>query len=92
MGQNQSDEEEEVELTEIQPLYTRFMKVCPSGALHLHEFRRIFGVQSSSEEEALYMETIFKSFDTNRVRIVANFSILITKQQFLCISCDYVHK
>ncbi|NP_001011660.1 guanylate cyclase activator 1g [Danio rerio] len=71
MGQNQSDEEEEeVELTEIQPLYTRFMKVCPSGALHLHEFRRIFGVQSSSEEEALYMETIFKSFDTNRDNVI----------------------
>ncbi|TRY75986.1 hypothetical protein DNTS_010893 [Danionella cerebrum] len=71
MGQNQSDEEEEdVELTDIQPLYTRFMKVCPSGALHLHEFRRIFGVQSSSEEEALYMETIFKSFDTNKDDVI----------------------
>lgn len=67
MGQIQSDEDEEVELSDIQPLYTRFMKECPSGALHLHEFRKIFGIQSTSEDEALYMETLFKSFDTNRV-------------------------
>lgn len=67
MGQNQSDEDEEVELSDIQPLYASFMRECPSGALHLHEFRKIFGVQSTSEVEALYMETLFKSFDTNRV-------------------------
>lgn len=69
MGQIQSDEDKEVELAEIQPLYTKFMRVCPSGALHLHEFRKIFGVQSTSEDEALYMETLFKSFDTNRVSV-----------------------
>lgn len=67
MGQIQSDEDKEVELAEIQPLYTKFMRVCPSGALHLHEFRKIFGIQSTSEDEALYIETLFKSFDTNRV-------------------------
>ncbi|KAK9952201.1 hypothetical protein ABG768_018054 [Culter alburnus] len=70
MGQNQSDEDEEVELSDIQPLYTIFMRECPSGALHLHEFRKIFGVQSTSEVEALYMETLFKSFDTNRDNVI----------------------
>ncbi|KAK7117448.1 hypothetical protein R3I94_022880 [Phoxinus phoxinus] len=70
MGQIQSDEDKEVELSDIQPLYTRFMKECPSGALHLHEFRKIFGVQSTSEDEALYMETLFKSFDTNRDDVI----------------------
>ncbi|XP_051979065.1 guanylyl cyclase-activating protein 2-like [Xyrauchen texanus] len=70
MGQTQSEEEEEVALADIQPLYTVFMNVCPSGALHLHEFRKIFGVQSTSEDEALYMETIFKSFDTNRDNVI----------------------
>ncbi|XP_051545176.1 guanylyl cyclase-activating protein 2-like [Myxocyprinus asiaticus] len=70
MGQTQSEEQEEVDLAEIQPLYTVFMNVCPSGALHLHEFRKIFGVQSTSEDEALYMETLFKSFDTNRDNVI----------------------
>ncbi len=113
MGQIQSDEDnKEVELADIQPLYTKFMKECPSGALHLHEFRKIFGVQSTSEDEALYMETLFKSFDTNRVSVrvekVKYFYItylkmlkckilislnwvLIAKQQFVCIICDYLH-
>lgn len=68
MGQTQSDEDEEVRLADIQPLYIVFMKECPSGALHLHEFRKIFGIRSTSEDEALFIETIFKSFDTNRVR------------------------
>nr|XP_055048062.1 guanylate cyclase activator 1g isoform X1 [Misgurnus anguillicaudatus]XP_055048064.1 guanylate cyclase activator 1g isoform X1 [Misgurnus anguillicaudatus] len=70
MGQSQSDEEEEVKLADIQPLYALYMKVCPSGALHLHEFRKIFGVRSTSEDEALFMETIFKSFDTNRDDVI----------------------
>ncbi|XP_077066017.1 guanylate cyclase activator 1g [Siphateles boraxobius] len=70
MGQIQSDEDKELELSDIQPLYTRFMRECPSGALHLHEFRKIFGVQSTSEDEALYMETLFKSFDTNRDDVI----------------------
>ncbi|KAM6973376.1 guanylate cyclase activator 1g [Aplochiton taeniatus] len=70
MGQNQSDDGEEVELSQIHALFTAFMKKCPSGALHLHEFRNLFGVKSSSEEEALYMETIFRSFDTNRDNVI----------------------
>uniref|UniRef100_A0A671SZG1 Guanylyl cyclase-activating protein 2-like n=1 Tax=Sinocyclocheilus anshuiensis TaxID=1608454 RepID=A0A671SZG1_9TELE len=70
MGQIQSDEDKEVELADIQPLYTKLMRECPSGALHLHEFRKIFGVQSTSEDEALYMETLFRSFDTNRDDVI----------------------
>ncbi|XP_067292939.1 guanylate cyclase activator 1g [Pseudorasbora parva] len=70
MGQIQSYEDKDVELSDIQPLYTRFMKECPSGALHLHEFRKIFGVESTSEDEALYMETLFKSFDTNKDNVI----------------------
>ncbi|XP_063044088.1 guanylyl cyclase-activating protein 2-like [Engraulis encrasicolus] len=66
MGQGESAENEEVSLALIQELCTTFMRECPSGALYLHEFKRIFGVQSTSEEESIYIETIFHSFDTNR--------------------------
>ncbi|KAM6980264.1 guanylyl cyclase-activating protein 2-like [Aplochiton taeniatus] len=65
MGQEESHTEE-MDLAQIQELCILYMKECPSGALHLHEFKRIFGVQSTSEEETLYIETIFHSFDTNR--------------------------
>ncbi|KAI7812119.1 guanylate cyclase activating protein 7 [Triplophysa rosa] len=68
MGQTQSDEE--VRLADIQPLYIVFMKECPSGALHLHEFRKIFGIKSTSEDEVLFIETIFKSFDTNKDDVI----------------------
>uniref|UniRef100_A0A667Z312 Guanylate cyclase activator 1g n=1 Tax=Myripristis murdjan TaxID=586833 RepID=A0A667Z312_9TELE len=57
---------EQLHKAQIQELCIIFMKECPSGALHLHELKRIFGVASSSEEESLYIETIFRSFDTNR--------------------------
>ncbi|AWP01110.1 putative guanylyl cyclase-activating protein 2-like [Scophthalmus maximus] len=65
MGQEGSHNEE-MGLAQIQELCIVFMKECPSGALHLHELRRIFGVPSSSAEESLYIETVFHSFDTNR--------------------------
>lgn len=67
MGQEES-RSEEMDLAQIQELCILFMKECPSGALHLHEFKRIFGVPSTSAEESLYIETIFRSFDTNQVR------------------------
>lgn len=70
MGQEESHTEE-MELAQIQELCILFMKECPSGALHLHEFKRIFRVPSSSAEETLFLETIFHSFDTNRVKDVA---------------------
>ncbi|MED6260757.1 hypothetical protein ATANTOWER_028155 [Ataeniobius toweri] len=57
---------EEVNLAQIQEMCVIFLRECPSGALHLHEFKRIFGIQSSSPEESLFLETIFRSFDTNQ--------------------------
>lgn len=66
MGQAES-RPEELDLAQIQELCILFMRECPSGALHLHEFKRIFGVPSSSVEESLYIETVFRSFDTNKV-------------------------
>lgn len=66
MGQEESADQKEVDLVQIQELCTIYMRECPSGALHLHEFKRIFGIQSESEEESAYMETIFHSFDTNQ--------------------------
>lgn len=69
MGQMQSGAEKEVCLQDIQELYRRFASECPSGNLHLHEFKRIFGINSSSSaEESAYMEIVFDSFDTNKVR------------------------
>ncbi|KAM6943472.1 guanylyl cyclase-activating protein 2-like [Xenentodon cancila] len=65
MGQVES-RSEEMDLAQIQELCVVFLKECPSGALHLHEFKKIFGVQSSSLEESLFLETIFRSFDTNQ--------------------------
>ncbi|XP_068506632.1 guanylate cyclase activator 1g [Syngnathus scovelli] len=65
MGQEESHSEE-IDLAQIQELCISFMKECPSGALHLHEFKRIFGVPSNSAEESLFIETIFRSFDTNQ--------------------------
>ncbi|XP_057702806.1 guanylate cyclase activator 1g [Corythoichthys intestinalis] len=65
MGQEQSHSEE-MDLAQIQELCIIFMKECPSGALHLHEFKRIFGVPNTSAEESLFIETIFRSFDTNK--------------------------
>lgn len=68
MGQTQSEGESEVTLQNIQELYRKFASECPSGNLHLHEFKKIFGINSSStEEEVAYMENVFRSFDTNRV-------------------------
>lgn len=41
------------------------VKECLSGALHLQQFRRM---QSSWVEEAVAMETIFHSLDSNKVK------------------------
>lgn len=68
MGQTQSGSEKEVGLQNIQELYRKFASECPSGNLHLHEFKKIFGINmNSSEEEVAYMENVFRSFDTNKV-------------------------
>uniref|UniRef100_A0A8C9V9T8 Guanylate cyclase activator 1g n=1 Tax=Scleropages formosus TaxID=113540 RepID=A0A8C9V9T8_SCLFO len=66
MGQCQSATDEEVKLSQIQELYKKFAVECPSGKLHLHEFKKIFGINSdSSPEEAAYIENLFRSFDIN---------------------------
>lgn len=68
MGQAESGREKEVALQNIQELYRKFASECPSGKLHLHEFKKIFGVSSSStEEEHAYMDNVFRSFDANKV-------------------------
>lgn len=92
MGQEESHSEE-MDLEKIQELCIIFMKECPSGALHLHEFKRIFGVPSSSAEESLYMETIFNSFDTNKVKHTTNLirvrlSVWCVVKATLCYSQD----
>ncbi|KAM3625624.1 uncharacterized protein V6R79_014942 [Siganus canaliculatus] len=67
MGQTQSDTDKEVTLQNIQELYRKFASECPSGNLHLHEFKKIFGISSkATEEEVAYMENVFRSFDTNK--------------------------
>lgn len=68
MGQTLGGTEKEVALQNIQELYRKFASECPSGNLYLHEFKKIFGINSrSSEEEAAFMENLFRSFDTNKV-------------------------
>ncbi|KAM6949964.1 guanylyl cyclase-activating protein 2-like [Lycodopsis pacificus] len=67
MGQAQSGTEKEVTLQHIQGLHRKFATECPSGNLHLHECRRIFGInRNSTEEESAYMENLFRSFDMNQ--------------------------
>ncbi|XP_030621842.1 guanylyl cyclase-activating protein 2-like [Chanos chanos] len=67
MGQSQSEIDQEVALTQIQELYKKFASECPSGNLHLHEFKKIFGISSdSTAEECAYVENLFRSFDTNQ--------------------------
>lgn len=68
MGQVHSDADNEVTLQNIQELYSKFTTECPSGKMHLHEFKKVFGGNSSTtEEESAYMENVFRSFDTNKV-------------------------
>uniref|UniRef100_H2L2W2 Guanylate cyclase activator 1g n=1 Tax=Oryzias latipes TaxID=8090 RepID=H2L2W2_ORYLA len=66
MAQQRDGLSTEMDSAQIQELCIIFLKQCPSGALHLHEFKRIFGVQSGSSEESIFLETIFRSFDTNQ--------------------------
>lgn len=68
MGQSQQTQaqEEELEMNSIQDLYRTFIIECPSGSLHLHEFKRMFGVHNGTPE-AEYMDNIFRAFDMNNV-------------------------
>ncbi|XP_020503290.1 guanylyl cyclase-activating protein 2-like [Labrus bergylta] len=66
MGQNQQAQYQDVELEliSIQDLYKSFIKECPSGSLYLHEFKKMFGVQTGTPESD-YMDNIFRAFDMN---------------------------
>ena len=68
MGQNQQiqTQEPELELNSIQDLYNTYITECPSGSLHLHEFKRMFGVKNGTPESQ-YMDNIFQAFDMNHV-------------------------
>ncbi|XP_034074468.1 guanylyl cyclase-activating protein 2-like [Gymnodraco acuticeps] len=66
MGQRPSNLDKEVTLQNMQGLYLKFATDCPSGHLHLHEFKKIFGINSkSTKEESAFMDNVFRSFDTN---------------------------
>lgn len=80
MAQQRDGLSTEMDSAQIQELCIIFLKQCPSGALHLHEFKRIFGVQSGSSEESIFLETIFRSFDTNQVRVGAAFALTQTRR------------
>ncbi|XP_056383667.1 guanylyl cyclase-activating protein 2-like [Hyla sarda] len=64
MGQNQSSIKEEIDIADLQQMYKKFVTECPSGALHLHEFKRLFGV-SANNEASQYVDCMFASFDRN---------------------------
>lgn len=68
MGQSQFNLDKEMTPQNIQELYRKFTSECPSGNLHLHEFKKFFGVNCKSrEEELVFAEIVFQSFDTNKV-------------------------
>uniref|UniRef100_A0A4W5L2E4 EF-hand domain-containing protein n=1 Tax=Hucho hucho TaxID=62062 RepID=A0A4W5L2E4_9TELE len=70
MGQSHSELDDEVALTHIQELYRKFASECPSGNLYLHEFKKIFAINSDSIEESAYMDNVFRSFDANHVHFM----------------------
>lgn len=87
MGQEQSASDKEVTSRNIQELYRKFTNACPSGKMHLHEFKKIFGGNSSAtEEESAYMENVFHSFDTNKVRVT-----LLLNQHYISGSVKHVY-
>lgn len=86
MGQVQATTDKEVTLQNIQELYRKFTSECPSGNLHLHEFKKIFGVSSkSTEEEVAFIELVFRSFDTNQV------TCLLVRKMFLGCFRTVIH-
>ncbi|KAM9233764.1 guanylyl cyclase-activating protein 2 [Dugong dugon] len=68
MGQQLSWEEVEVagemDVTELQEWYKKFVVECPSGTLFMHEFKRFFKV-TGNEEATQYVEGMFRAFDKN---------------------------
>ncbi|KAM3919276.1 guanylyl cyclase-activating protein 2-like [Leptodactylus fuscus] len=64
MGQNQSSTKEEIDIVDLQEMYKKFVRECPSGALHLHECKRFFGV-SANNEASQFVDRMFSTFDRN---------------------------
>ncbi|CAH2325823.1 guanylyl cyclase-activating 2 [Pelobates cultripes] len=64
MGQNQTSSNDEIDVADLQEMYKKFVLECPSGALHLHEFKSFFGI-SANKEESQFIERMFSSFDRN---------------------------
>ncbi|KAM9825990.1 guanylyl cyclase-activating protein 2-like [Syngnathus typhle] len=65
MGQaQQTGSSEGIDIKALQDMYKKFVMECPSGLLFLHEFKRFFGVDPSSEASD-YAENMFRAFDTN---------------------------
>lgn len=60
---------EELQACESHQWYRKFMTECPSGLLTFYEFKQFFGLKNLSPESNAYMETMFKTFDMNDVRL-----------------------
>ncbi|KAK7912638.1 hypothetical protein WMY93_012849 [Mugilogobius chulae] len=74
MGQTQSQtQDQDLELVSIQDLYKSFIQECPSGTLHLHEFKRMFGVRQGLRRRSIrrassglrYESCEYESINTN---------------------------
>ncbi|XP_040265821.1 guanylyl cyclase-activating protein 2-like [Bufo bufo] len=64
MGQNQSSAKDEIDVVDLQEMYKKYVRECPSGALYLHEFKQFFGV-SANNEASQFVDRMFTSFDRN---------------------------
>lgn len=76
MGQRlseESDQDKEIDVAELQEWYKKFVVECPSGTLFMHEFKSFFGV-THNKEAADYIENMFRAFDKNGVS--TNFSFV----------------
>ncbi|XP_028647175.1 guanylyl cyclase-activating protein 2-like isoform X2 [Erpetoichthys calabaricus] len=64
MGQTSAAQRQEIDVADLQEMYKKFVIECPSGSLHLHEFKQFFGIAASGEA-AKYAESMFRAFDKN---------------------------
>lgn len=77
MGQRlseDSDQDKEIDVAELQEWYKKFVVECPSGTLFMHEFKSFFGV-TQNKEAADYIENMFRAFDKNGVS--TNFCLIL---------------
>ncbi|KAJ1182244.1 hypothetical protein NDU88_007438 [Pleurodeles waltl] len=69
MGQYQATIAEEIDVVDLQEMYKKFVVECPSGALHLHEFKNFFGV-TDNNDASTYVDSMFRAFDKNGDNII----------------------